>query len=100
MFVLVIIDKKIPIYFTHYVNDHIVIKKLLKPEEMLNPKDDLPTINESVKLDEKNKKILINRGEKYLVIIEKALTTKCLYLRPIKLKIKNILTKKNFYKKL
>ena len=99
MFVLVIIDKKIPIYFTHYVNDHIVIKKLLKPEEMLNPKDDLPTINELKKLDEKNKKILINRGEKYLEDNRKGINNQMSLFKTYQTKNQNILTKKNFYKK-
>ncbi len=92
-----LLTKKIPIYFTHYVNDHIVIKKLLKPEEMLNPKDDLPTINELKKLNEKNKKILIQRGEKYLEDNRKGINNQMSLFKTYQIKNQKYSNKKEFF---
>ena len=62
----ILLTKKIPIFFTQYTNDHIVIKKLSSVEDMLNPKDDAPNISELRKVDENKKINLIKIGEEYI----------------------------------
>ena len=60
------IKKKVPIFFTQYANDHIVIKRLSNVEHMLKPTDDLPVADELRGINKSFKANLIKLGEEYL----------------------------------